>query len=133
MSPDGQKTEAEYDADIAEIAAAWADQSQTLIDAGWTPPFAFASIADRVAKIDSSDEATIQMMTGAAGLVFSLSGWEHRDAFASWWNDRFADAPRLGDGRFAAPCLMEVGDKRAAIIATWSCFTRQYARERAQA
>jgi hypothetical protein len=131
------KTQAQYETDIPAIARVWMGLVDARVAAGWTPEFAFDDASNRAAKVGTDDEATIQMMTRAAAHIAyppsSELGWPHRNAFVAWWNARFDDAPRLDDYDFAAPCLLEVGDQTAAIIATWSGYREYMAPERAQA
>lgn len=130
------KTQAEYEADIMAIARDWRRLVEERVAAGWEPTFAFDEAADRAAKVGTNDEATIQMMTRAAGALAypgSKEVWQHSDAFRAWWNARFPLAPNLEGYDFRAPCLFEAGELRTGIIATWSCFAREFMPERAQA
>lgn len=132
------KTEAQYESDICAIAAKWRDLVDARAAAGWAPQLAFEDAANRAAKVGSRDEATIQMMTRAAAwLRYPPSKepqWSRAAEFATWWNARFSDAPRLDDYDFAAPCLLDVGDgQQVAIIATWSAFTSTLSPERVDA
>lgn len=130
-------TDPERAAAIQAIVTTWRAVTDQRIAMDWAPEFAFDDAANRAAKIGKRDEATIQMMTSAAGWIAYPPSrepeWPHKEAFRAWWNARFPDCPRLDDYDFAAPCLAQIGDHTAAIISTWSAFTREFSPERAQA
>lgn len=127
-------TQEQYDARTKTVAHEWREFSDQRIASGWAPEFAFDDAANRAARIGKRDEATIQMMTFAAGELYQAADWPHAAAFTAWWNARFADAPRLADHDFAMPCIVEMPDGRTAAIASpWSAFTRGFSPERAQA
>ena len=130
-------TQEQYDAQVNAIAREWRELINQRVAGGWAPAFACDDAANRAARTGKRDEATIQMMTQAAGWISyppsKLMDWPHTDAFRAWWNARFPDCPRLDGYDFAAPCFVEVGGQRAAIISTWSAFSREFSPEKVQA
>lgn len=127
-------TQAQYDAQVNAIAREWRALVDQRIASGWAPVFACDDAANRAARAGKRDEATIQMMTYAAGELYQATDWAHVADFVAWWNARFPAAPRLDGHDFAMPCIIEMPDGRtAAIASSWSAFTREFSPERAQA
>ncbi len=125
-------TPAQYESQIGDIAIHWRARADDLIAKGWRPDFAFEEAANKVANIGKLDEATIVMMTRAAGHL--LYDWQHSAEFSAWWNARYPDAPKLEGHDFAAPCFIDLpGGGRGVVAAPWSNFNHTFTAEKAQA
>lgn len=117
-------TQAEYEAQIARITAIIKRGVEIRIEGGATPDAAFEQLVNYAAGIPGRDEATIQMMTLAAGDL--ARGWEHSAEFVKWWNATFPDANRVQG--FACPATINLPNgQRAAIAAPWSVYMSTWA------